>query len=94
MNYSSIIIALDIIGCMENRELCQICPIKENSGDCLKAEVKELLSVVTEINDPDKKYQQAVDVHKEIANMRTEAREKGCLNVNNIDPDYPGKKLL
>ena len=79
---------------MENKELCQICPIKENSGDCLKAEVKELLSEVTEINDYDKNWQQAAEIHKEIAKMRTDAREKGCLNVNNIDPDYPGKKLL
>jgi hypothetical protein len=79
---------------MENKELCQICPNQKNSGDCLKAKVNELLSEVTEINDPDKNWRQAIAIHKEITNMRTEAREKGCLNVNNINPDYPGKKLL
>lgn len=74
-------------------ESCNRCP-KSRSIDCFSVIVKDILSKIETENDPDKIFQQAADTHKKISDERIKARENGCLNVNRIDPDYPGKNLL
>ena len=95
MDYSSVIIDLDIIEYMGNRESCNICVLKE-TGDCFELKTNEIVSAMSKIDksEPEKIRDQAAQVNKLIAEERDKAREKGCLNVNDVNPNYFGKKLL
>lgn len=76
------------------KELCPDCTI---SGKCL---FKELVNLATtelnlkKITDHEVLRLAAFEVHQKIAAERIKARERGCPNLNNVDPDYQGKELL
>jgi hypothetical protein len=74
-------------------ESCNRCP-KSRTTDCFSVIVKDILLEIKTETDPDKIFQQAAGIHKKISDERIKARENGCLNVNRIDPDYPGKNSL
>jgi hypothetical protein len=80
---------------MENERQCNLCGLK-GTGDCLQLRTNEIVSAVPKINEnkTEEIRNQAAQVNKLIAEERDKARENGCLNVNGVDPDYPGKKLL
>ncbi len=74
-----------------SNESCNMCLKK---SDCFETKVKKILSEIKPEEDSDKIFQQAADIHQKISDERVKARKNGCLNVNGIDPDYPGKNLL
>jgi len=73
----------------------QLCPECIATGNCwFKDEAERIASEVENNENPIILLNDAANAHQEIAENRIKAREKCCRNLNNIDPDYPGKKLL
>lgn len=83
------------------KELCAKCAFQ---NECwFYQRVQDVVSKVpplkqhTVINNPNNfnPTEEAFTAHKEIESLRKTAREEyNCPNVNDINPDYPGRKNL
>jgi hypothetical protein len=75
--------------------MIKLCPECEATGKCwFKEKAEEAATRVKNRTDLKSLLDQAIDTHMDIADLRIKAREKMCPNLNDIDPDYPGKNLL
>ena len=77
-----------------SERLCLIC---QPYGKCLFREYVD--GVVAEIkakgfSDQELLKSAAIEVHQKITEGRIKARKRDCPNLNDIDPDYPGRKML
>ncbi len=71
--------------------MTNFCPECSQTGKCwFKEKADEVATQESKRSDLD----QAIDKHQQITELRVRAREKMCPNLNDIDPDYPGKNLL
>jgi len=71
---------------------CPDCVV--NGEYCFKDEVDRIVSGMEPTDNEKTLFNSAAETHDKIKKEREEARKKLCHNINNIDPDYPGKKLL
>jgi len=71
---------------------CPDCVV--GSEYCFKEKIEKIISETENSDDEKILFNNAVEAHKKITKEREIARKKLCHNINNIDPDYPGKKLL
>jgi len=71
---------------------CPDCVV--GSEYCFKEKIEKIISETENSDDEKILFNNAAKTHDEIKQEREKARKKLCHNINNIDPDYPGKKLL
>lgn len=75
--------------------MTKLCPECETSGRCwFKKKAEIIAECAPKRVNLDTKLANALAIHKIIANLRIRARERGCPNVNEVDPDYLGKEML
>lgn len=75
----------------------RLCPDCQKFGRCLFRENADHIVAALKtqgITDQEILMWAALEVHKKIADERINARKKACPNLNNVNPDYPGKELL
>jgi len=73
----------------------KLCPECQIWGHCsFRKCAEKIAQIVPELEDANKQFEAAAKASRLIAQERIEARGKGCPNLNDVDPDYPGKKLL
>jgi len=71
-------------------KLCNSC-LKEGLGVCEFRRRAEEIAARTPLSPT---LEDVVKVHNQIAGERVLAREKMCPQINQVDPDYPGKNFL
>ena len=71
---------------------CPDCVV--NGEYCFKDEVDRIVSEMNPNVDEKTLFNNAAEAHNKIKKEREEARKKLCNKINDIDPNYPGKKLL
>lgn len=73
----------------------KLCPTCSATGECqFEKNAKLIAGMVPEAGDLEQPSVQAEEASIEIRIMRAEARKMRCPNLNDIDPDYPGRNLL
>lgn len=75
--------------------MTRLCPECETKGTCwFKENADKIAANVSNRRNFDLIMGLAIEAHRDISEARVVAREKMCPNLNQIDPDYPGKNLL
>jgi hypothetical protein len=77
---------------MTKKELCPECQKEDKCK--FETEANKIAGNIVEKGNPALSLSTALEAHCKIAKARIEARKRACPNLNNIDPDYPGKKYL
>jgi hypothetical protein len=73
----------------------ELCPECRKTGRCwFKDAAYEIATSVPIKENKSEQLFEACVALQEIATGRIMAREKMCPNLNDVDPDYPGKNLL
>lgn len=75
----------------------RLCPDCQKIGRCSFREYTDWVTQelnLRHITDQNLLMDAALEVHEKINKARVEARAQECPNLNDIDPDYPGKNLL